>query len=104
MNVPDVFVYPSFYEGFGLPLLEAMPCGTPVVVSNISSIPEVVGDAGILVKPNDVEELSDAILRVLNSETLSAQLSEKGLRQAIKFSWRKTAEKTVEIYNKIGSH
>jgi len=104
MNEAEVFVYPSLYEGFGLPPLEAMACGTPVISSNVSSIPEVVGNAGILINPNDVEELSDAILRLLDSDELRAQLAEKGLKQAGKFSLRKTAEKTVEIYNKIGSH
>jgi glycosyltransferase involved in cell wall biosynthesis len=103
MNGAAVFVYPSFYEGFGLPPLEAMACGTPVISTNVSSIPEVVGDAGILVSPTDVEELSDAMLRVLDNETLKAQLSEKGLKQASKFSWRATAEKTVELYNEVGS-
>jgi len=103
MNGAAVFVYPSFYEGFGLPPLEAMACGTPVISTNVSSIPEVVGDAGILVSPTDVEELSDAMLRVLDSETLKAQLSEKGLKQASKFSWRATAGKTMEVYNEVGS-
>lgn len=103
MNGAAVFVYPSFYEGFGLPPLEAMACGTPVISTNVSSIPEVVGDAGILVSPTDVEELSDAMLRVLDNETLKAQLSEKGLKQASKFSWRATAEKTMEVYNEVGS-
>jgi len=103
MNGAKVFVYPSFYEGFGLPPLEAMACGTPVISSNVSSIPEVVGDAGILVNPKDVEELSDAIQRVLSNDQLRAQLSEKGLKHAGKFSWRQTAEKTVEVYNKVES-
>ena len=102
MNGAKVFVYPSFYEGFGLPPLEAMACGTPVISSNVSSIPEVVGNAGILVNPNNVEELSDAIVRVVSNEELRAQLSEKGLRQANKFSWRATVEKTVEVYNRVG--
>lgn len=104
MNGAEVFVYPSLYEGFGIPLLEAMACGTPVISSKVSSLPEVVGDAGILINPNNVEELSDAILRVLSNSELRAQLSEKGLRQASKFSWEKTAMKIVEIYNKVGSH
>ncbi|MBU4349100.1 glycosyltransferase family 4 protein [bacterium] len=102
MNGAEIFVYPTFYEGFGLPLIEAMACGTPVISSNISSIPEVIGNAGILINPNDVEELNDAILKLLTSETLKNQLSKKGLKQARKFSWKTTAKKTVEIYNKIG--
>jgi len=104
MNGAEVFVYPSLYEGFGLPPLEAMACGTPVISSKVSSLPEVVNDAGILINPNDVEELSDALLRVLSNNELRAQLSEKGLKQASKFSWKKTAMKIVEIYNKVGSH
>ncbi len=101
MNGAKIFVYPSFYEGFGLPPLEAMACGTPVISSNVSSLPEVVWDAGILVNPKDVEELSDAIQEVLVNDQLRTQLSEKGLMQASKFSWQKTTEKTVGIYNEI---
>lgn len=104
MNGAEVFVCPSLYEGFGLPPLEAMACGTPVISSKVSSLPEVIGDAGILINPNDVEGLSNAILRILSSNELRAQLSEKGLKQANKFSWEKTASQTVEIYNKVGSH
>jgi glycosyltransferase involved in cell wall biosynthesis len=74
MNGAEVFVYPSLYEGFGLPPLEAMACGTPVISSKVSSLPEVVNDAGILVNPNDIEELSNAILRVLSSNELRVQL------------------------------
>lgn len=104
MNGAEVFVYPPLYEGFGLPPLEAMACGTPVISSKVSSLPEVVGDAGILINPNDVEELSNAIQRVLSSNELRAQLSEKGLKQASRFSWERTTSKIVEIYNKMGSH
>ena len=104
MNGAEIFVYPSLYEGFGLPPLEAMACGTPVISSKVSSLPEVIGDAGILINPNDVEELSNAILRVLINNELRAQLSEKGLKQASKFSWKRTTSKIVEVYNKVGFH
>lgn len=103
LNAAEIFVYPSFYEGFGLPPLEAMACGTPVITSNTSSIPEVVGDAGILVNPDNVAELSDAIFKVLSDESLKIQLSEKSVIQAKKFSWEMTARKTVEVYNQIGN-
>jgi len=103
MNGAEVFVYPSFYEGFGLPPLEAMSCGTPVISSNISSIPEVVGDAGILINPKDIEELSDAITRTLNNGDLKRQLISRGLQQAKKFSWEKTAKETLEVYNMVSA-
>ncbi len=101
MNGAEVFVYPSFYEGFGLPPLEAMACGTPVISSNVSSILEVVGDAGVLVNPRNVEELTNAIQEVLDNDQLRAQLSEKGLKRAGEFSWQETTRKTVGIYNEI---
>lgn len=88
----DVFVYPSLREGFGIPPLEAMACGTPVIASNRGSIPEVVGDAGILFDPEDSESLSELILRLVNNERLRKEMIEKGFNQAKKFSWQKTAE------------
>lgn len=103
MSGAEIFVYPTFYEGFGLPPLEAMSCGTPVISSNVSSIPEVVGDAGILINPNDTEELSNAIMRILNDENLKRQLISRGLQQAKKFSWEKTAKETLDVYNKIST-
>jgi len=84
-------VFASRYEGFGLPVVEAMACGTPVVTSNVAAMPEVAGDAGLLVDPNSVEEIGDAIQRVVRDETLHRQLSEKGIAQASLFSWAKTA-------------
>lgn len=88
----DVFVYPSLREGFGIPPLEAMACGTPVIASNRGSIPEVVGDAGILFDPEDSATLSELILKVLSNERLRKEMIEKGLNHVKKFSWEKTAE------------
>jgi glycosyltransferase involved in cell wall biosynthesis len=93
-----VFAFPSLYEGFGMPPLEAMSCGTPVVTAMSSSLPEVVGDAGLLVPPADADALATALLRVLNDAELHADLRERGLRQAQRFSWRTTAEQTLEAY------
>ncbi len=101
-NTAQLLVQPSFYEGFGLPPLEAMACGTPVVVSNVSSLPEVVGDAGLLVDPEDVLELTVAIWRVLTDEALRAELIAKGLKRAQCFSWEKTALETLELYLRVG--
>ena len=96
-----VFVFPSLYEGFGLPLLEAMACGCPVVSSNRSSIPEVVGDAGILIDPLDLTAMSQAIERVLTDSTLAERLRGAGLRQAKRFDWNQTARETVQLYQKV---
>ncbi len=93
-----VFVFPSIYEGFGMPPLEAMACGTPVVASNTSSLPEVVGDAGLTVSPYDPAALAEAILRALDDAELRQELRERGLRQAQAFSWRVTAERTLAAY------
>jgi len=101
-NAAQLLVQPSFYEGFGLPPLEAMACGTPVVVSNVSSLPEVVGDAGVLVDPQEVSELTVAIWRVLTDSALRNDLITKGLRRARCFSWEKTALQTLELYQRVG--
>jgi glycosyltransferase involved in cell wall biosynthesis len=93
-----VFTLPSLYEGFGMPLLEAMACGTPVVTTSSSSLPEVVGDAGITVPPTDAEALGAALLRVLSDAELRAELRQRGLRQAQRFSWHATAERTLAAY------
>lgn len=90
-------VFPSLLEGFGLPPLEAMACGTPVIASNSSSIPEVVGDAGMLVDPYDVQALSNAVRRVLSDESLRASMSAKGIERARSFSWDRTAEQVLEV-------
>lgn len=94
----SAFVYPSLFEGFGLPPLEAMACGTPVITSNISSLPEVAGSAALLVDPLNEQELAAALQRILNDQPLRARLRAEGVRQAAKFTWRDTAEKTLQLY------
>jgi glycosyltransferase involved in cell wall biosynthesis len=92
------FVFPSRYEGFGLPPLEAMACGTPVVTSNVSSLPEVVGDAAILVNPENVFDIARGIREALLDEPLRAELIRRGHAQAARFSWERTARAVLEIY------
>ena len=99
-NAAELFVYPSLYEGFGLPLLEAMACGTPVVTANTSSLPEVVGEAGLTVDPLDVAGLAEAMRRVLDDEALRQEMRKRGLQRAKGFSWTKTAQETVQVYRR----
>lgn len=96
-----VFVYPSFYEGFGMPPLEAMACGTPVITSDNTSLPEVVGDAGVMIKAEDTQKLSSAIHAVLSSDKLAATMKAKGLVQAKKFTWEESAEKLLQIIKRM---
>jgi glycosyltransferase involved in cell wall biosynthesis len=98
MRMASCFVFPSRYEGFGLPPLEAMACGTPVVGVDASSMPEVVGNAGYLVEPDDARAMAGAILSILTQEELAATLSERGLTQAGRFSWERTARQTLAAY------
>jgi glycosyltransferase involved in cell wall biosynthesis len=100
-NGCDAFVYPSFYEGFGLPPLEAMSCGAPVIASNLTSIPEVIGDAGILINPYDISEISFAIGNLLSNENLRKELSIKGLNRSSEFSWQNTAHNTLKVYEDV---
>lgn len=100
-NAAELFVYPSFYEGFGLPPVEAMSCGAPVIASNITSIPEVLGDSAFLIDPYDANSLSDAMYRVLSDEKLRLKLIMKGFVRAAELNWKETARKTVIAYNKI---
>jgi glycosyltransferase involved in cell wall biosynthesis len=95
------FVYPSYFEGFGLPPLEAMKCGTPVIVGNRTSLPEVVGDAGISVDPFDVDGLALAIERVIADPELQQELAAKGLARASLFSWQETARRTLDVYKQV---
>jgi len=100
-NAAELFVYPSLYEGFGLPPLEAMACGTPVVVSNTSSLPEVVGEAGLLVDPLDVGAIAQSMQLVLSDASLYQTLRQKGLEQASQFTWTKAASELVGIYQDL---
>ena len=95
------FVYPSYFEGFGLPPLEAMKCGAPVIVGNRTSLPEVVGDAGLTVDPFDVDAIAGAIRKLMNDSTLRATLSQKGHERASAFTWRDTARQTLRIYQEV---
>jgi glycosyltransferase involved in cell wall biosynthesis len=99
-NAATVFVYPSLYEGFGMPLLEAMACGTPVVGSDASCLPEVIGDAGLLVSPQDVAGLSDRLERLLVDVDLREELSQRGQTRAMAFTWEATAAATVASYRR----
>lgn len=100
-NLADLFVYPSLYEGFGLPLLESMACGCPVVSSNTSSIPEVAGDAGIMVDPYDSIGLAKAMYDVLTGEDMRKDMINKGLERVRQFTWEKCARETVDIFEEI---
>ncbi len=99
----EVFVLPTLYEGFGFPVLEAMACACPVITSNNSSLPEVVGEAGIMVNPYDIDSLAQAMRQVLTDSELREDMVRKGLEQSKRFSWEKTAEQTLEVYNKVGN-
>lgn len=99
-NAADLFVYPSRFEGFGLPVLEAMACGTPIITTHIASLPEVAGDAALLVSPDDETELAAAMRRVLSDETLRQEMVIKGMAHAARFSWEATARQTVDTYER----
>jgi glycosyltransferase involved in cell wall biosynthesis len=101
-RLASVFVFPSLYEGFGLPPLEAMASGTPVVTSNVSSLPEVAGNAALLVDPLDPEAIADGIQRVLTDERLRQQLHERGIARARQFSWETSVRRVREIYTAVG--
>ena len=101
-RLASAFVFPSLYEGFGLPPLEAMASGTPVVTSNVSSLPEIAGDAAILVDPYDVDSIVDGMRRVLSDPALAAELRRKGIERAREFSWERSVAKTRQVYQQIG--
>jgi len=100
-NAAALLVLPSFYEGFGLPVLEAQACGTPVVCSERGSLPEIAGDAALLINPDDLDGLADAMERALEDEPLRAQLRERGFANVKRFSWEKTARETLNIYHNL---
>jgi glycosyltransferase involved in cell wall biosynthesis len=100
-SAAGVLTTPSFYEGFGLPALEAMACGTPVVVSDRASLPEVVGEAGLLVNADDPEDIAKALGRVLGDEALRVRMRERGLAQAARFTWDKAARETLAVYRAV---
>jgi glycosyltransferase involved in cell wall biosynthesis len=100
-NLADVFVYPSLYEGFGLPVLEAMACGVPVITSNVSAMPEVAGEAALLVDPRSPKELATAMERVLTDRDLRSRLRRLGLERSQHFSWEKTARETLRVYETV---
>lgn len=100
-TLAQAFVYPSLYEGFGLPVLEAMACGTPVLCSNTSSLPEVAGEAAVLLPPTDVRAWVEAITQIIQNNALQTDLRQRGLRQAARFTWEATARHTRQLYREI---
>jgi glycosyltransferase involved in cell wall biosynthesis len=102
-QLASVFVFPSLYEGFGLPPLEAMAAGTPVITSNISSLPEVVGDAAVLIDPMDAGAIADAMARVLSDASLRASLVERGRQRVTVFSWERSARRVCEVYAELAA-
>jgi glycosyltransferase involved in cell wall biosynthesis len=100
-NLATVFLMPSLYEGFGLPVLEAMQCGTPVITSDKGSLPEVAGNAAYIVDAYDENSIFEGIVTVVNNKNLQAEMKEKGFRQAKKFDWKMTAERTKEVYEEV---
>ncbi len=100
-NLAELFVYPSIYEGFGLPVIEAMACGTPVITSNTSSLPEVAGDAAALIDPYNIEEIAHNISEILHDEERRKKMSEMGIERAGSFTWERCARNTMEVYKKV---
>jgi glycosyltransferase involved in cell wall biosynthesis len=99
----EVFVFPSLWEGFGFPPLEAMACGVPVVTSNASSLPEIAGDAALLVDPYSPEQIAEAVYGILTNKSLASRLKSAGIRQAAKFTWENTAWQTLEVYKRVAN-
>lgn len=100
-NLADVLLFPSLYEGLGLPLIEAMACGLPVVASNVASIPEVLGDGQMMFSPHDVDGMADAVVGIFNNPALRQELIEKGLRRVKRFSWLLVAEQVFAVYEEV---
>ena len=97
----EALIFPSLFEGFGLPILEAFACGTPVLTSNVSSMPEVAGEAALLVNPNDIESISQGILQMTSNNILRNQLRRKGLERVKEFTWDKAAKETIDIFKRV---
>jgi glycosyltransferase involved in cell wall biosynthesis len=100
-RLAGVFVFPSLYEGFGLPPLEAMASGTPVITSNVSSLPEVVGDAALLIDPYEPDAIADAMRRVLTQPALREDLRQRGLLRVKEFSWERSVRRVRDIYEEV---
>ncbi len=100
-SMADVFVFPSFFEGFGIPPLEAMACGAPVITSNTSSLPEVAGDAALLIDPYDTHALAQAITQVLENKPLQEELRQKGFQRVQQYSWTRSASKMLTVYQRL---
>ena len=97
-NAADLFVFPSFYEGFGLPPLEAMACGVPVITSNVASLREIFSGAAVLIDPGNTQELADAMARIVENDGLKQDLRAKSLERARHFTWEECAKKTLKTY------
>jgi glycosyltransferase involved in cell wall biosynthesis len=97
----SVFLFPSLYEGFGLPVLEAMACGTPVITSNVTSLPEIAGDAAVVIDPANTRELAHAIIRLLTNRALAKELQQKGFHRVTKFTWENMVRQTLKIYETV---
>jgi glycosyltransferase involved in cell wall biosynthesis len=100
-NGAEVLVYPAFAEGFGLPVLEAMACGTPVITSNTTSLPEVTGDAAILINPRSFEEIGQSMEKILSDSALRREFASRGLQRAKTFGWAEAAKRTIEVYKEV---
>jgi glycosyltransferase involved in cell wall biosynthesis len=96
-----MFVFPSLSEGFGMPVIEAMACGVPVVTSNVDALPEIAGNAALLVDPHSSEDIAGAMHRIYNNDQLRATLRERGLERASQFNWRRTAQQTLSAYTQM---
>jgi len=101
LSAAEVFAYPSFFEGFGMPAVEAQACGTPVIASDTTSLPEAVGEGAILVDPRSVDEIKEALEKILASEELRTRLKEKGLENSRRFRWEESAKKLIGIFNRL---